>query len=156
MKKLLFSTLLALLAITAHVTTSAADLSVGTWNLNVAKSKYRPGPVPKALTRTYAEKGDEISLTVKGTAADGSAIAQQSAFKYDGKDYPFSGAAHWDTLAVKRVNGSTVKSTLKKDGKVVGHSTRSISAHGKVMTLTTKYTDASGAKHDDVAVWDKQ
>ncbi|MBV8741310.1 MAG: hypothetical protein JOZ12_05950 [Sinobacteraceae bacterium] len=156
MKKLLFSSLLALLAVTGQLTAAAADQAVGTWNLNVAKSKYSPGPVPKAMTRTYTEKGDEMSLTVKGTAADGSAIAQQSTFKYDGKDYPFSGAAHWDALAVKRVNGTTVKSTLKKDGKVVGHSTRSISAHGKVMTLTTKYTDASGAKHDDVAVWDKQ
>jgi hypothetical protein len=54
------------------------------------------------------------------------------------------------------VNGSTVKSVLKKDGKVVGSTTRTISAHGKVMTLSTKATDVKGVAHDEVAVYDKQ
>ena len=28
----------------------AADASLGTWKLNVAKSKYSPGPAPKSAT----------------------------------------------------------------------------------------------------------
>ena len=31
----------------------AADPVLGTWELNVAKSKYNPGPAPKSQTRIY-------------------------------------------------------------------------------------------------------
>ena len=71
-------------------------------------------------------------------------------------DYPFLGSPNYDTISLKRVNGSTVKSWLKKAGKVVGTTTRTISAHGKVLTLSTKATDAKGVKSDNVAVYDKQ
>ena len=30
----------------------AADASLGTWKLNLAKSKYNPGPAPKSATFT--------------------------------------------------------------------------------------------------------
>jgi hypothetical protein len=38
----------------------------------------------------------------------------------------------------------------------VGTTTRTISAHGKVLTLSSKGVDAKGIPHDDVAVYDKQ
>jgi hypothetical protein len=57
---------------------------------------------------------------------------------------------------LKRVNGSTVKSWLKRAGKIVGTTTRKISAHGNVLTLSTKVMDAKGVMSDHVAVYDKQ
>ena len=33
---------------------------VGTWELNVAKSKYSPGPAAKSETRTYFVVGQDI------------------------------------------------------------------------------------------------
>jgi hypothetical protein len=33
----------------------AADSIVGTWNLNLAKSTFAPGPAPKSQTRIYTE-----------------------------------------------------------------------------------------------------
>jgi hypothetical protein len=134
----------------------APDSSVGTWTLNLAKSKFSPGPAPKSQTRTYAETAQGTALTVTGAAADGSPISGQSTFKYDGKDYSFTGSPNYDTLSLKRVNGSTVKSTQKKAGKVVGTTTRTISAHGKVLTLSSKGMDPKGIPYDDVAVYDKQ
>lgn len=134
----------------------APDSSVGTWTLNLAKSKFSPGPAPKSATRTYAESAQGTALTVNAVAADGSPISWQATFKYDGKDYPITGSPNYDTLSSKRVNGSTVKSTQKKAGKVVGTTTRTISAHGKVLTLSSKGVDAKGIAHDDVAVYDKQ
>ena len=95
-------------------------------------------------------------MTLKGVAADGSPMSGQSTFKYDGNDYPITGSRSYDTLSVKRLNGTTVRGTLKKGGKLVGMSIRSISAHGKVLTLSTKMTDAKGVTNDDVAVYDKQ
>jgi hypothetical protein len=132
------------------------DPVVGTWTLNLANSKFSPGPAPKSQTRTYTQGDDGISVTVTGVAADGSSISQQSTFKYDNKAYPFSGATDYDAITLKRVNGSTVKSTMMKAGKQVGSTTRTISAHGKVLTLSTKATGADGKTYDNVAVFDKQ
>jgi hypothetical protein len=129
---------------------------VGTWTLNLAKSNFTPGPAPKSMTRTYTQTAQGISLSVTGVAADGSAISMRTTFNYDGKDYPYTGSPNYDSLSLKRVNGSTVKSVLKKDGKVVGSTTRTVSAHGKVLTLSTKSTDVKGVAHDEVAVYDKQ
>jgi hypothetical protein len=36
----------------------AADPIVGTWKLNLSKSKYNPGPPPNAVTLTYEETAD--------------------------------------------------------------------------------------------------
>ena len=46
----------ALLAVGNAVVAAApaADPVIGTWQLNVAKSKFSPGPAPKSDARTYA------------------------------------------------------------------------------------------------------
>jgi hypothetical protein len=31
------------------------DPIIGTWKVNLAKSKFSPGPAPKSLMRTYTE-----------------------------------------------------------------------------------------------------
>jgi hypothetical protein len=79
----------------------------------------------------------------------------QATFKYDGKDYPFTGSPDFDSIAVKRVNGNTVSSEQKQGGKVVGTSKRVISKDGKVLTLTSKGKNAKGA-FENVYVYDKQ
>jgi hypothetical protein len=134
----------------------AADPAIGTWTLNVEKSKFSPGPGPKSATRSYAQTADGISLTYSGVAADGSAISGNSTFKYDGKDYAITGSPDYDAISLKKVNATTVKSTQKKDGKVVGWTTRSVSAHGKVLTLSSKGKNAKGEATHSVAVYDKQ
>ena len=134
----------------------AADSVVGTWNLNIPKSTFDPGPALKTQTRTYTVDKDGTSLSVSGVAADGSAVSQKATFKYDGKSYPFSGSADFDAISLKLVNGSTVKSTLMKAGKKVGTATRTVSGHGKLLTLSTKVTGADGKVHTTVLVFDKQ
>ena len=135
---------------------AAADPVVGTWTLNVAKSTFNPGPALKSETRTYTQGDDGISVTVNGVRADGSALSQQSTFKYDNKAYLWSGSADNDSVSLKRVNGSTVTAVLMKAGKKIGTSTRTISGHGKVLTLSSKVTDADGKANTNVLVFDKQ
>jgi hypothetical protein len=137
-------------------TAGAADPVVGTWTLNTAKSTFDAGQAPKSQTRTYTEDSDGINLTVNGINADGSALSEQSTFKYDGRAYPITGAPDYDALSLRRVNGSTVTSTHMKGGKKVGVTTRSISAHGNVLTLSSKISGADGKVHNTVMVFDKQ
>jgi hypothetical protein len=134
----------------------ATDAVVGTWNLNIAKSTFDPGPAPKSQTRTYTVDSDGTTLSVSGVGADGSAVSQQATFKYDGKAYSMTGSADFDALSLRRINGSTVKSTLMKAGKKVGTTTRTISNHGKMLTLSTKITGSDGKLHTTVLVLDKQ
>jgi len=44
------------------VAASPADPHVGTWKLNVAKSKYSPGPAPKEVTMKIEAKGEVFNL----------------------------------------------------------------------------------------------
>ncbi len=160
MKKLLKTLMVGTIIATGYgmaaVAADSPDPVVGTWTLNLAKSKFQAGAAPQSQTRTYTQSADGTSLNVTGVAADGSAISQKSTFKYDGKDYPFTGSPDWDALALKKVNGSTVNSTMKMGGKPIGTTVRSISDHGKTLTLTTNAKNAKGKKYHAVAVFDRQ
>jgi hypothetical protein len=128
---------------------------LGTWKLNVAKSKYTGTPMPKEMTRTVEVEGDSVKYTYAGTAADGSPISYGFTAKYDGKDYPMTGTAPGgvDMIAIKRINPNTLQATQKKAGKVVANTKVEVSKDGKVTTITSKSAvDSTGY----VAVYEKQ
>jgi hypothetical protein len=133
-----------------------ADPLVGTWELSIAKSKYNPGPAPKSETRTYVVAGQNIKATSKGVDADGKPTSGQWTVNYDGKDRPATGSPDADALSLKRIDAFTAEFTRKKAGKVVATGTRVISKDGKVMTITTKGTNAKGQAFNDVEVFDKR
>jgi hypothetical protein len=62
-----FGLILLALAITVTLQPQAAkvDPAVGTWKLNVAKSKFKPGPGPQSITVTIAE-GGKVSVDEVG------------------------------------------------------------------------------------------
>lgn len=134
----------------------AADPAVGTWKLDVAKSKYSPGPAPKSGTTTYEETADGIKRTGESINAEDKKTSFEYTAKFDGKDYPVTGSEAFDTISLKRINDHTVAATLKKSGKVVSTSRRVVSKDGKAMTLTINGTNAEGQKTHTVAVYEKQ
>jgi len=134
----------------------ATDPLIGTWELNVAKSKFDPGPGPKNETRTYVMAGQDIKATSKGVDASGKPSAGEWTINYDGQDRPLTGNPDADTLSLKRVDDHTVAFTQKKAGKVVITGTRTISADGKVMTITTKGTNSKGQPINNMLVFDKR
>lgn len=133
-----------------------ADSLIGTWTLNVAKSKYSPGPPPKAQTSTYEAAGQATKVTVKGTGADGQPTQFQYTASYDGKDYPVTGNPDYDMTSLKRIDAYTVEFTRKKAGKVVQSGTNVVATDGKTRTTTTKGTNAQGQQISNVAVYEKQ
>jgi hypothetical protein len=132
------------------------DKLVGTWELNVAKSKFGPGRAPKSETRTYVVNGQDIKATTKGVDSAGKPTAAEFTINYDGKDRPMTGIPDADTLSLRRVDTFTTEFTQKRAGKVVMTGTRIISRDGKVMTITSKGTDATGKTINDVAVFEKR
>lgn len=129
---------------------------IGTWTLNVAKSKYNPGPPPKSLTSTWEAAGQGVKVTTKGVDAEGKPTASQWTANYDGKDYPVTGQPAWDAAALKRIDAYTVEFTRKRGGKVVQTGTYVVSKDGKTRTSTAKGINAKGEKISNVTVWEKQ
>ena len=149
-----FAKLFGMLAV--GVALCAADPAVGTWKLNVAKSKYSPGPAPKSATVTYEETADGIKRTGESISADGKKTSFEYTAKFDGKDYAVTGSDAFDMISIKRINDHTVAATLKKSGKVVSTSRRVTAPNGKTMTLTINGMTAEGQKTHTVAVYSKQ
>jgi hypothetical protein len=132
------------------------DPIVGTWELNVAKSTYSPGPAPKSETRTYVVAGQDIRATAKSMDSAGKLTTAEWTVNYDGKDRPQTGNPDADTLSLKRVDAFTAEWAQKRAGKVVITGTRTISRDGKAMTITTKGTNAKGQTINNVEVFEKR
>ena len=145
------------LAITT-VAALGADNSVGSWKLNMAQSKFTPGPSPvKNLTVTREASDGGVKVTVTGERADGSSADSSYTAKYDGQDVKVAGNAPYDTVAVKQVDANTLTDERKKSGTQYRASGRTvISNDGKTMTTTIKGTDAGGKAFTYVMVYEKQ
>ena len=157
-RRLAFGALYVVIGLSVTTTTLwAADPFAGTWKLNSAKTKYSPGPPPKNLTVKYEATADGVKVTSEGVNAEGKPVATTYTATYDGKDAAVTGTgAPYDTIALKRIDPNTVETTTKKDGKVLSKGKRVVSKDGKVLTVTTKGTNAKGEATDNVAVYDKQ
>jgi hypothetical protein len=145
------------------------DPIIGTWNLNLQKSKFVGAPAPRSETRRYevTEEG-YINYIRIGVDSHGSPTFSQATYKYDGKDYPIYSQANlplFYTLGVKPgtqayrvVDPNTVQLTPKDNtGKITfdGVRTRSVSRDGKTLTDIQKGTNALGETVDIVQIFDK-
>jgi len=134
----------------------AADASIGTWKLNVAKSTFRPGPPPVSETRVYKAQPTGVTTTVKTTWADKVSTTVEYPANYDGKDYPVDGSRDVDVVVLTRIDDFTSAATLKHFGKEIGVARRVVSPDGKTMTISYKGINTRGDQVDNVAVYDRQ
>lgn len=133
-----------------------ADPVNGTWELNIGKSTFEPGPAPKSQTRIYESDGETVRHTSKGVNAEGTATEVEYTARYDGKDYPMTGNPVADTISLKRIDERTTEATLKKAGKVVSTTTRVSSKDGKELTFTTTGTNENGQTIRNILVFDRK
>jgi hypothetical protein len=133
----------------------AADPIVGSWKLNVAKSKFSSGQELKAGSRVYTEANGVYTLDQKLTGADGKEISYRVQYS-DGKDMKQDSGGAVDTTHAKKVDANTWDFDLKKDGKVVGHVHRVVSADGMTLTVHNTGMMISGVTGDQTLVFAKQ
>jgi hypothetical protein len=133
----------------------AGDNWVGTWKLNLAKSKYS-GAAPKAQTLTFEATPEGIKLVSEGVNAEGQAIKGGYSSKFDGKEVAMAGNANADTSAPRKINDNSYENTWKKAGKVTITTKGVVSADGKTLTITQTGTDAQGRPVNSTAVYEKQ
>lgn len=131
---------------------------IGTWKLNLEKSKYSPGPAPRSLTLNFVADGANLTNTAEGINAEGKAIKTVFAHIYDGKPHPTTGVAGdlYDSSTYTRIDANTVNWIRSKDGKTVQTGSNVLSADGKTFTVTTDATGPNGQPIHSVAVFERQ
>lgn len=145
-------------AVAAGPSMGQANPFLGTWKLNVAKSKVEGGPAPKALTRTVTADGAGAKYAFEGQAADGSKLSYSFTTNYDGKDVAVSGSGMpggADTITLKRT-GSKSEGVLKKGGKEIGKASSEVSKDGKTTTVKTSVKTSDGKEVKSESVYEKQ
>lgn len=160
------ATLVAILAVAASLWVAglgAASLRavddpfLGTWKLNLAKSKYRPGPPPQNQTYTFEPSGaNGVKFTAAGADARGNPIHIEYTGRYDGKEFPVRGNRNSNMVVLKRIDLYTVEGENRQGGKVIRRFRRVVSRDGKTLTVTEKGTDVNGVISDNVVVYDRQ
>jgi hypothetical protein len=136
----------------------AADPMVGTWKLNLSKSKFEPGPGPRSTTIQVEEDGDMLRVRVAMIESDGKPTQFGYSVKKDGKEYPVTvnGVPNAGTIIFRRVDERTTE-TISKEGGKEGHRQRVvISPDGRTQTMTDSRTDSKGQKYSIVGIWEKQ
>ncbi len=137
----------------ASVLLAQSDPFVGTWTLNVAKSKFNPGPAPQSSTRTWDASG---MVMVNGINTAGKATSYGYTIKDDGKEYSTMGAIPntADKISAKKVDANTYQATFTKAGKQVETTSFKLSNGGKTLTIHAKGMSPAGP-FDNLQVWEK-
>jgi hypothetical protein len=144
------------LALSVAHPTSPDDPILGTWKLNVEKSKFVPGPGWQSQIRVYQMTPAGVLVIWTGLDAKGERMQVSYTYKYDGRDYPMAGSGGYDTLNAVRIDALTVKSEEKRNGKTVGIAVRTVSPDRKVLTITDEGTNRKGQAFSQVLVFDRQ
>lgn len=129
---------------------------LGTWRLNVAKSKFIPGPPYKEETRTYEPHEQGVRATIKRTFADGHSATIEYVANYDSLEYPVTGSTDYDAIRLKKVDAYTSEAVLGHAGNVFATTRRIISEDSKTMTITFQASEFQGSRVNNVMVYDKQ
>ena len=139
------------------ITTFGADTSLGTWKYNASKSKSTSkNPIENRTDVWEANSDGGVKLTSTERRADGTSSTLSFTCKYDGKEYPVTGGAY-DTIAIKRVFSDTTSFKEKKtDGTYHLTGRNVISKDGKMLTQSSKGTDAEGKPVTETLVFDRQ
>jgi hypothetical protein len=144
------------LALATLVSAAAKDPFVGTWKLNVAKSKFDGGVPPKSSTATITTVGNKRRVAVHTVPANGPELNTESTAADDGKDYPLQGSATVDSVAVTRIDARTVERKDKKAGRLVATLRARVATDGKTMTINQKGTTLQGQPYSNTLVYDRQ
>jgi hypothetical protein len=128
---------------------------LGVWQLDVAKSRYRPGPPPRNETRTYVRDKDGMKGTIQRRRADGTEEVIEYRADFD-HEYPVMGTPAYDTIRLKRIDSHTAEAVLSHAGRVFGTARRVISADGRTLTIMFRQEDRGGNLQNNVAIYRKQ
>jgi hypothetical protein len=146
---------LCAIALGAGTAAQTTDSLVGTWKLDVAKSTYKPGPMPKSATAVITAAGQGIKVAVEAAMPDGSTMSWGYTTPGDGKEAQVTGHPAYDAATATKTSPTEGTIVYSKAGKPVARAKTVVAKDGKTMTVTTTGTDAKGQAINNVAVFTK-
>lgn len=133
------------------------DPAFGVWKLNLAKSKFSPGPAPKELTVTIEAAGPGRQVAVSGVAGDGTPVKWGYSGNFDGKVVRVTGDnPDADVVVLKRISANTIRTTYQKSFKRTLVNGISVSPDGKTLTVAQQGVNAKKEAVKNTLVFDKQ
>jgi hypothetical protein len=137
-----------LATVSLSLTLMAADSFEGTWKLNLAKSKLQCSDTV-SQTMKITGSSPNSQRTMSDIVSKSGAHHQRKRYHiFDGKEHPLEGEKGATEIS-QRVDASTAKSIFKRDGKVVGETTATVS--GDVLTNHSVF-----GKCEDTLIFEKQ
>ena len=147
-----FALIFASLALAVPQGASAAEPNAklwnGTWHLDAAKSKFASSAKEASETRTYDISGKKVTMKSSSKNAAGKELNFSYTAGYDGKWYPMVGNPNADRIMLRVVSDRQFRASSRLRGKPSVHSTATVSADGKHLTLTRKMLRMKGAPTD--------
>ena len=138
---------------------------IGTWKMNLTKSKFNPGPPQKSPTTAELEAADGgIKIITDDVNAEGKKTHSEVTVTFDGKrDYRTATVngkpdeTTYQFMSIVKVDDYNydVYELLPGGGRF-GTLHWTISPDGKTRTVTGTGTDAQGKSTNNMTVWDKQ
>lgn len=107
---------------------------LGTWQLDLAKSTYFPGPAPRSETRRYTADSTGVQGVIERVYADGHADTIEYRADYN-REQVVTGTAAYDAITLRKIDDFTAESTLSHAGIVYGTARRTISPDGNTLTI---------------------
>jgi hypothetical protein len=125
----------------------------GTWKLNLANSRFDPGPPFKSFTLGFTPDGTR-HLDLIG--ADGQALAASLPWS-DGKEVPVTAAPGMEgATATLKIRGRTFDDTWEQNGRVIEKVHGIVSSDGRTLTISVDGTDGQGRAFHNRLVFDRQ
>ena len=135
----------------------AADPWLGTWKLNVAKSKCSPGPCARSnVSHFEAVAGGGLKVTGDAVDATGRSTHTETTTMFDGKEAEVKGAATLTTRLFSRIDDRTYEFVTRVNGKVTTTTRGTVSADGRTRTLVTTGVNTDGKPVHNEAVYERQ
>ncbi len=129
---------------------------VGTWKLNLARSRYVAVPPPRSYTATFEAVENGYRCVTDQVNSEGNSVHYEYTVRFDGKDHPVTGHPRYDAISVEKVDDRTFDWSMKKGGTVVSLGRSAFSPDGKLRTLTYTGTSSTGQRFEVTAIFERQ
>jgi len=147
-----------LLVFMVQFTLAQNQLFVGRWKVDVAKSRYQPGPGPKSETLRFEPVGEGFKVSLDGVNEQGPYHSEGTG-KFDGIDVPVVATPARQarfTYAFSRIDDHTWDIAIKVNGqrRILVHNV--VSDDGKTMRGVSTAVTNQGQITSQVVIYEKQ
>ena len=128
----------------------------GTYKLNVARSRFDPGPALKSGTVRIEASDNSLKCVLDPVDSKGTARHGEWTAKHDGKDYPADMRPFADSIVLTKMSADAFVAVYKKASKVVLGEVLIFSEDRKILTVIQTEITTTGPGAHNTLVYEKR